>query len=238
MKLIDLMCAAGGCTRGYQIAGFTVHGVDVNAHPNYVGDSFTQGDVLKLDPAWIAENFDAIHASPPCQSYMRGGLATGEHPDLLGPTRELLEQTGLPWVIENVPGAPMRPDVVLCGSQFGLPIRRHRWFETNWSGPVMTLSCDHSRPITGVYGNPSGKRGAWPGMLPDGLAEWSRALGIDWMSTAELALAIPPAYTTFIGEHLIRHLSTERVSARVSRNRASEPVCPVVPVSSSSRSSS
>ena len=99
----------------------------------------------------------------------------------------------------------MRPDVVLCGSQFGLAIRRHRWFEFSWAEPVMTLSCDHSQPIAGVYGALHGQQGAWPGMLPDTLESWE-ALGIDWMTAAELALAIPPAYTELIGHQLPAHV--------------------------------
>ena len=158
------------------------------------------------------QEFDAIHASPPCQAYIRSGMVAkdGRHPDLLGPTRELLEATGLPWVIENVPGAPMRPDAVLCGSHFGLEVRRHRWFEFSWAEPAMTLSCDHTRPITGVYGHPHGKGGARRNgtrpMLPSDHATWSRALDIDWMTSAELAAAIPPAYTEFIGAQLMAHL--------------------------------
>ena len=106
----------------------------------------------------------------------------------------------------NVPGAPMRADVVLCGSMFGLQVRRHRWFELSWEVPMMTPSCDHSRPIVGVYGHPHGDAGAWRGMLPGSLESWSEALGIDWMTAPELADAIPPAYTQFVGETLMQHI--------------------------------
>jgi hypothetical protein len=203
-RLVDLCCGGGGATKGYQRAGFYVVGVDVKPQPNYCGDEFYQADALEFP----LDGFDAVHASPPCQRYIRGGLSNkARHPDLLGPIRERLEASGLPWVIENVPGAPMRPDVVLCGSMFGLEVRRHRWFESNAGLLPWTLSCDHSRPVAGVYGHSHGKRGAWPGMLSDNHEVWSRAMGIDWMTSAELADAIPPAYTQLIGADLLRYMS-------------------------------
>lgn len=202
-RLLDLCCKAGGCSRGYDLAGFDVLGVDIEPQLNYPYP-FLQADVTTL-PLGFIRQFAAAHASPPCQRYIRGGLAAkdGRHPDLLPVVRRLLIDAGIPWVIENVPGAPMRPDVVLCGSMFGLEVRRHRWFE--FSSPVTALTppCDHSKPVAGVYGNPHGKSGAWPGMLPSDLATWSRAMGIDWMTTAELADAIPPAYCEFIGAELL-----------------------------------
>jgi DNA (cytosine-5)-methyltransferase 1 len=212
-RLLDLFCGAGGAAMGYSRAGFAVVGVDIKPQPNYPF-GFWQADALEfmrvaLDQGgWSGEQgFDAIHASPPCQHYIRSGNVDHDrHPDLLGPTRSLLNDTGLPWVIENVPGAPMRPDAVLCGSQFGLEIRRHRWFEFSWAEPILTLACDHSRPVTGVYGHPHGKNGAADGMLPSDLETWSREMGIDWMTSAELADAIPPAYTELIGTQLLAHL--------------------------------
>lgn len=209
-RLLDLFCGAGGAAMGYSRVGFDVVGVDIRPQPNYPFE-FHQADALEW--CWRNEpgiRFDAIHASPPCQAYIRGGsqATDGRHPDLLPATRELLELAGVPWVIENVPGAPMRADVVLCGSHFGLNIRRHRWFELSWGETVMTLTCDHSRPVTGVYGHPHGKGGAFPGMLPSDHATWSREMAINWMSTAELANAIPPAYTEFIGAQLLQHVRT------------------------------
>jgi DNA (cytosine-5)-methyltransferase 1 len=202
-RLLDLFCGAGGAAMGYHRAGFDVVGVDILPRPSYPF-TFLQGDALEADFA----GFDAVHASPPCQRYIRSGnVDRARHPDLLGPTRELLEASGLPWAIENVPGAPMRPDVVLCGSIFGLDVRRHRWFELSTATPVLTLACDHSRPITGVYGNPHGAGGAWRGMLPSDRATWARGLGIDWMDVDELALAIPPAYTELVGALLLAELA-------------------------------
>jgi DNA (cytosine-5)-methyltransferase 1 len=195
---------------GYHRAGFDVTGVDIAPQPRYPF-AFIQGDALEewFDLSTIA----AIHASPPCQEHMRGGLA-GEHDTgwMLDQTRAMLEELGKPWVIENVPGAPMRADYQLCGSQFGLPIRRHRWFETSWHGFSLMPPCDHSRPVVGVYGHPHGKAGAWPGMLPGSLEDWSVAMGIDWMTGNELSQAIPPAYTEYIGAQLLAHLAAERAA--------------------------
>lgn len=203
-RLLDLFCGAGGAGMGYHRAGFEVIGVDINPQPNYPFE-FHRANALRTDVEWAL--FDAVHASPPCQRYIRSGnVDRSKHPDLLGPTRTLLEASGLPWVIENVPGAPMRADVLLCGSMFGLEVRRHRWFESNVSLPPWVPSCDHSRPVTGVYGHPHGADGAAPGMLPGDLTTWSRAMGIDWMSAPELANAIPPAYTEWIGRQLMTAL--------------------------------
>jgi DNA (cytosine-5)-methyltransferase 1 len=202
-RLLDLFCGAGGCSVGYHRAGFDVVGVDLEPQPHYPFE-FHQADALTFP----LDGFDAIHASPPCQRYMTGGVVNrATRPDLIGPVRDRLQATGAPWIIENVPGAPLRKDVILCGSMFGLSVRRHRIFEASTLPLIMTPSCDHSRPVAGVYGHPHGKAGAWPGMLPSDLATWSQAMGIDWMTAAELAEAIPPAYTEFLGAHLLEHLA-------------------------------
>jgi len=221
-RLLDLFCGAGGAAVGYHRAGFDVVGVDIAPQPNYPFE-FVKADALEgLGQGWwlgrglphLTTDFDAIHASPPCQRYIRSGnVDRAKHPDLLGATRDALVESGLPWVIENVPGAPMRPDAVLCGSMFGLAIRRHRWFELSWGVPVLTLGCDHSRPITGVYGHPHGYEGAWYGMLPGNHETWAREMDIDWMTTSELTDAIPPAYTEFIGTQLLDHLNAGRPQA-------------------------
>jgi DNA (cytosine-5)-methyltransferase 1 len=208
--LLDLFCGAGGAAMGYHRAGFDVVGVDIKPQPHYPFE-FHEDDALDFLTSNGWKDWAVIHASPPCQRYIRGGLQNrAKHPDLLPPTRTMLNRAGLPYVIENVPGAPMRPDVVLCGSAFGLKVRRHRWFESNAPMPVLVPACDHSRPITGVYGHPHGTAGAWPGMLPSTAKMWAEAMGIDWMTPAEMGDAIPPAYTEFIGAQLIEHL--ERVA--------------------------
>jgi DNA (cytosine-5)-methyltransferase 1 len=132
-------------------------------------------------------------------------LVKGEHPELIEPVRDMLTAWGGPFVIENVPGAPLRKDLILCGSMFDLAVRRHRWFECeNFGGPMfLTPTCDHSRPVAGVYGSPHGKQGAWPGMLPGSLSSWSEAMGIDWMNVKELSQAVPPAYSEYIARELV-----------------------------------
>lgn len=197
--LLDLFCGAGGATKGYQRAGFRVVGVDIEPQPNYPFE-FIQANALGFD----SPGFDAIHASPPCQDHIRGGLQRNHGTGwMLKAARDLITRSGVPWVIENVPGAPMRPDYQLCGSQFGLPIRRHRWFETSWRAFSLMPPCDHSGPIVGVYGHPHGEAGAWPGMLPGTIESWSAAMGIDWMIADEMRQAIPPAYTEFIGGQIL-----------------------------------
>jgi len=178
MRLLDLFCGAGGAAMGYHRAGFEVVGVDITPQPHYPFE-FHQGDAMTFP----LEGFDVIHASPPCQTYIRGGTVDkAKHPDLLPSVRYGFEWEGVPYVIENVPGAPMRPDVILCGSMFGLGIRRHRWFESNVALPPWTLACNHSLPVTGVYGHRHGDGGAWKGMLPSNHETWSREMGIDWMT--------------------------------------------------------
>lgn len=207
-RLLDLFCGAGGAAMGYHRAGFDVVGMDINPQPNYPFQ-FIEADCLTI------ENFfgiTAIHASPPCQSYTRKTATWGrarvneiKHPDLLAATREMLEGTGLPYVIENVMGAPMRRDIVLCGTQFGLRIIKHRQFEANWPLRECEALCDHSD----VYNPWSGKgRSAAEHRLAQG-TPWiptsggaSRAKG----KTGDLNNAIPPAYTEFIGKQLMAYV--------------------------------
>lgn len=198
-RILDLFCGAGGAGMGYHRAGFDVVGVDVNPQPHYPFE-FHQADAMTFP----LDGFDAIHASPPCQRYMRGGLVERDrHPDLLPAIRHRLSALNVPWVIENVPGAPMRVDAQLCGSHFGLGVRRHRWFEFNVPRLILVAACDHTAPVAGVYGHLHGQAGAYPGMLPSTLESWSDAMGIDWMTAPELSEAIPPAYTEWIGEWLL-----------------------------------
>ena len=197
-RLLDLFCGAGGSAAGYHLAGFDVIGIDIKPQPRY---PFTMivGDAL--NPPMDLNQFDAIHASPPCQAFSNARVIHGKkHDDLLTPTRELLNQSGVPWVIENVPNAPMRPDVILCGSMFGLGsesggLIRHRWFEFSDPRLVLVQSCQHRRQTVSVFGH--------GGHIYNGVSEWRKVMGIDWMSRDELAQAIPPAYTFFIGKHLI-----------------------------------
>lgn len=216
-RLLDLFCGAGGAGMGYWRAGFDVVGVDIEPQPHYPFE-FYRWDALEALAEMLAAgevfnrlDFAAIHASPPCQAftaYRRKGHGVGDgYPDLIAPTHAALEATGLPWVMENVPGSSVLPLVQLCGSSFGLDIRRHRWFETNV--PMLSPPCAHGyqRPRFKQATNRTNPRrtvevGVW--RIP--LDVQQRAMGIDWMTLDELSQAIPPAYTEYIGRHLLESL--------------------------------
>lgn len=235
MRVLDLFCKAGGCSRGYAMAGFEATGVDVEKQKRYPYE-FIQADALEVlrDHAFL-KKFDFINASPPCQCYsVTKHLSNGKHPDLVGPVRELLIATGKPYVMENVVGAPLIDPVRMCGSSFGLDLRRHRLFESSmlltgkacahkWKTPrfpalsnkghhagrMSTVICvaghnparvNHKqRSVLDVTGHDK---------LCSGIAEWRRAMEIDWMTRDELAQAIPPAYTEFLGKQIMRILSS------------------------------
>jgi DNA (cytosine-5)-methyltransferase 1 len=217
-RLLDLYCGAGGAAMGYFRAGFDVVGVDINPQPHYPF-TFIQADCTDMDSLFGIYDIDAIHASPPCQAYTRKSANWGrkrvnhiEHPDLLGPTRDMLEAIGLPYVIENVIGAPMRSDLVLCGTMFGLRIIKHRQFETNFPVVAPDAACDHSD----VY-NP------WQGKGRSA-REHREAQGTPWIPqcggasrkagvTGDLNNAIPPAFTKFIGDQLYAHLASLKQEA-------------------------
>lgn len=216
-RLLDLFCCAGGATRGYQLAGFDVTGVDINPQPNYVGDAFHQADAMTFP----LEGFDAIHASPPCQSETSmsnrwrgaGGLADAR-PDLLRPTWARLKNCGVPVVIENVSGAgtdalPL-PWIRLHGAMFGLGVHRPRNF---WANLLLLEPSRVARrqDAAAVYGKEDGRR-LWT--RSDGtelhvanLEEASVAMGIDWMSWDEIREAIPPAYCEYVGQQLLQAIS-------------------------------
>jgi DNA (cytosine-5)-methyltransferase 1 len=221
--LLDLFCGAGGASKGYADAGFDVIGVDIKPQPHYPYD-FIQADwesglMTVLHESYWSVAF--IHASPPCQTFTRGQkLRKGKKastPDLLVPVRETLKRLQIPYVIENVPGAPLINPLTLCGSTFGLKVRRHRLFESSEylyaAGP-----CKHKeqgKPV-GVYhamndqvkgkDYANGEKIVYGGRTAATLQEGQEAMGIDWMTWPELREAIPPAYTTFIGRQLIfRH---------------------------------
>jgi DNA (cytosine-5)-methyltransferase 1 len=208
-RLLDLFCGAGGAAMGYWRAGFDVVGVDIEPQPHYPFE-FVQADaldVLRCKP-W-AMRFDAYHASPPCQAYAGLAAKDGRHPRLIEPVRDLLKATGAtPYVIENIVGAPLRTTVMLCGSMFGLNVRRHRLFET--SDLILgSPRCAHDTQdeLRAYYGKKG--RLVWQGRRPllRGSVEQAPAdMGIDWMTWNELREAIPPAYTEYIGAQLLAHL--------------------------------
>ncbi len=207
MRLLDLFCGAGGAAMGYYRAGFDeIVGIDYRSQPRFPFD-FVLANAL--NPPVDLNDFDLIHASPPCQAYSIGtrNMGTAEGcPDLLEDTRKLLQSSDTFWVIENVPGAPMRIDLMLCGSMFGLQVKRHRWFEL--SDPTLLLltpTCKHvwkrGRAI-GVYGHGT-PTSHLKVIGPVYVDDWREAMGIDWMVRKELSEAIPPAYTEWIAHRFI-----------------------------------
>jgi hypothetical protein len=210
--LVDLFCKAGGCGVGYARAGWDVVGVDIEPQPHYpfrfVRADWREGLIALL--VELGSRVVAVHASPPCQAYTTGGRVREREsrPRLIEPVREAfaeLAAAGIHTVIENVDEAPLVEPVRLCGSMFGLGVRRHRLFEVSFECERPTCSTAMHRaqgPIAGVYGRPHGAGGAWPGMQPSTTESWSRAMGIDWMTAAELSQAIPPAYTEWIGRRI------------------------------------
>ena len=222
-RLLDLFCGAGGAAMGYHRAGFEVVGVDINPQPHYPFE-FHQADALTFP----LDEFDAIHASPPCQAYsiMRNlpWLKDREYWDSIPPTRELLAKATVPWVMENVKGAPL-DGIFLCGTMFGLrqsdggPEYRHRVFEASFfmlapghprhyeavvPGPYLK---DRQTRMSGIGGTPWKSSGLDSSVAGNGRAgareKWGAAMGIDWMSSKELSQAIPPAYTEWIGQQLL-----------------------------------
>jgi len=206
---------------GLHRAGFTVDGWDIRPQPRYPFE-FHQADALEAD----LDGFDFVWASPPCQSYtrMNRGLLESQgrkkdHPDLIAATRAKLQAWGGPYIIENVEGAPLINPVRLCGSSFGLDVQRHRLFESNIF--LLELPCTHGiwvkdKPpqyrltgksrIVGCYGN---GRGAG-----DTVGSWRKAMGIDWMTRKELAQAIPPAYSEYLGRQIVTWIKNHQTALR------------------------
>lgn len=194
---------------GYHLAGFKVEGLDIKHGKRY---PFTYHrldfNVLNIE---MLKAYDLIHASPPCQTFsitknLRNAQGkTTSKVDLIEPTRTLLKASGVPYIIENVPGAPLLHPVLICGSAFGLKVRRHRLFESSLN--LKGTQCNHKgqgRPV-GVYGSmkdeiPNG------GKTADSIEQAREAMGIDWMIWGELVEAIPPAYTKYLGKQIIERL--------------------------------
>lgn len=207
-RLLDLFCCQGGAAMGYYRAGFDVTGVDIAPQPRYPF-TFIQADALEYVAAHGHE-YDAIHASPPCQRYTRAQHAAKNadaHPDLVGPVRELLKASGKPWVLENVVGAPMTNAAVLCGLSFGLQVRRHRLFETSFF--LMTPPCQcQGQDYFVIFGHEiRDRRHGLAAGRKNSVAAGRKAMGIDWMTRGGLSEAIPPAYTEYIGRHLLGALA-------------------------------
>jgi DNA (cytosine-5)-methyltransferase 1 len=249
-RLLDLFCCEGGASRGYDLAGFDVYGIDLFTktkggfsrkrypYPARQGDALFAMEMLLADGGLRFDNgellvlrdFAAVHASPPCQHASAGTRAMRSkgdtrHPALIEPTRDLLRQTGLPYVIENVKGAALVDPVVYCGTEFGLrtidddgtPLEmwRHRLFEANWPLYGRT-GCQHGLYATQVAGSYGGARRdkdearnvRHGGYVPSKRVQ-QELLGIDWMTERGMYQALPPAYTQEVGRRLLAHLRQE-----------------------------
>lgn len=208
-RLLDLFCCEGGAGVGYSRAGFDVTGVDIKEQPR------NPHRVIVADAIGYAREhateYDAIHASPPCQSYSKAmrHMATPQ-PMLIDEIREILIASGKPWVIENVVGAPLANDsdlfgrhgVELCGTMFGLRVYRHRIFEASFRLPLPPSSCDHSKHAM----NPHSSAGRHRIYLGHGRQEpeklWAKEMGVPWMSRHGAREAVPPCFTEWIGKAL------------------------------------
>lgn len=205
-RLLDLYCCAGGAGEGYRLAGFDVTGVDIRPQPRNP-HRFILGDAL----AYLAEHgheYDAIHASPPCQGYshLTPEAHKGNYPKLIPQLRAMLRELGKPYIIENVAGArhELENPVMLCGSMFGLRTQRHRYFETSFA-IVAPCACDHSQIpllVTTASKASRAKRFAL-GMQPKTVKNAPLAYGIDWMTCEGLKECIPPAYTEYLGRAVL-----------------------------------
>lgn len=216
--LLDIGCRQGGATRGYQHAGFYVIGVDIEPQPRYCGDEFVQADGLDVladlvsdGPApkagWFWREVAAVHTSWPCQGYSNTQRIMGnDHPELIELGRKLLDATGLPYVQENVVGAPLLNPVMLCGTSFGLHTYRHRLFESNVPLTVPALHRLHAAQQVKM-GRP-----VHPGDFYQAVGNFSNVpyvkadMGVPWMTREGIRECIPPAYTEYVGRQLIASL--------------------------------
>ena len=195
LRVLDLCCGAGGLSMGYYLAGFDVVGVDNRPQPNYPFP-FVQADGIDYVTQY-GHSFDLIHGSWPCERYAtvtkwRGN--PGDHPDLIGPGRAAMRASGRPWVIENVPETAtagiLRPDYLLCGTQFGLSLRRHRVFETSWGGGGdLVAPCWHRKDLLAF--------------VHKGERAYADAMGCTWMTSLEARKAVPPAYSEWIAAQFL-----------------------------------
>lgn len=226
----DVCCGVGGASMGYRRAGFNVIGIDLNAQPDYPFE-FHQMDVRHLIGAqlrWGGAAF--IHFSPPCQKHSaltKGTNYGRQYTDVLEYCRELGKESGVPYVIENVQGAPLRKDVVLCGEMFGLGVIRHRVFEFGNMPPMPQPEEKPHRGRVAGYRHGQWYDGPYKAVYGDGggkgtVREWQQAMGIYWTSNRKsIAEAIPPAYTECIGRYVADHLRTTPDTPELGREIAS-----------------
>lgn len=210
--LLDIGCRQGGATRGYQLAGFYVIGVDIEAQPRYIGDEFVQADGLDIlqqvatGQRICGDRINAVHTSWPCQSYsLTQRIQDRDHPRLIEEGRDLLRATGLPYVQENVPGAPLLNPTELCGAMFGLRTYRHRLFEANF--PL-------SAPAHPEHGQQQIKMGrpVTEGDFYQAVGNFSnvdyarRDMGVEWMTREGIRECIPPIYAEYAGNQLMTYM--------------------------------
>ena len=224
LKLLDLFCGSGGATKGFQNEGFIVTGIDSEKMPFYCGNKFIQDNVFNLSLDFI-KSFDIIWASPPCQLFSVGTMGVKnrneKYPNLIEKTRTLLKKSGLPYIIENVPNAPLRKDLMLCGEMFNLRIIRHRIFEIEGFKTYQPIHKKHKRSVCkgtaiGVWngGKPGGfgKRSYYMQVAGHGgnsysfkLIDWQKAMNINWVKSKKyLTQCVPPDYSQFIAKSFLK----------------------------------
>lgn len=213
-RLLDLFSCQGGAGYGYWLAGFHVTGVDIRPqplHPCHDGMEFVHSDAF----AYLAEHaheFDAVHASPPCRAYTKakGGVAANyRHPDLVEDVRSALRETGLPYVIENVPGAPLVDPVTLCGAMFGLRTYRHRLFELGGWG-IGLEAPEHPVHVARVAKmGRRAKEGEFLSVVGNfaGIEEARNVMEMPWANGDGLRQGIPPRYTEWVGMRLMSEIA-------------------------------
>lgn len=207
-RLLDLFCGAGGAGMGYVEAGFEVVGVDLAPQPRYPFE-FHQADALTFP----LNGFAVVHASPPCQAFTQMQSMVGTrslHQDLVGVTRDRLLGSGLPYVMENVPGAPLKDPFVICGVSMGLEVIRHRLFESNVAMEPPACTHEHGGVASGKYVTFYHTRRHAPGRrIPPRRSEreWREAIQCQWMTLRQSRQAVPPAYTKWIGVRLLEVMS-------------------------------
>lgn len=199
LKALDLFCGGGGAGMGLHLAGFEVTGVDISPQPKYPF-KFIQADALSIDLSL----YDFIWASPPCQAFTKARKLQGnKHPELIKPIRKKLKLSKKPYCIENVVGAPLINPTMLCGTFFNLKTYRHRIFETSFKMPKLK-NCVHKFKQTKMGRPPKPEEFIQVVGHFSGVPQAQKAMGISWLGQKELAQAIPPAYSKFIGECFLK----------------------------------